>query len=102
MTTVPFLAEAAFDTEATHLLGSAFEAAWQVLKTSGDALADETHAASTRDLLARRIVEMGRRGERNHDRLVEEALSHLAKSREPVDIASLAHVELPVSLPQNS
>jgi hypothetical protein len=102
MTTVPFLADAAFDTEATRLLGSAFEAAWQVLKTSGNAPADEAQAASTRELLAKRIIEMGRRGERNQDRLVEEALRHLAKSREVFDIAAVSHAELAASPPQST
>ena len=59
----PALADAAFDAEATRVLGLAFEAAWQVVKTSG-AVADEAQADSIRECLARRVIEMGRRGER--------------------------------------
>jgi hypothetical protein len=73
------LTNAAFDSETTRQLGLAFEAAWQAVKTSGSTLGDESHAASTRELLAKRVIEMGRRGERNHDRLVENALDHLEK-----------------------
>jgi hypothetical protein len=87
MPIVKFLANAGFDAEATHLLGSAFDAAWQAVRTSGSVLADETHAASTRRRLAKRVIEMGRRGERNHDRLVEDALIHLAQSGDASDVA---------------
>jgi hypothetical protein len=80
MPVVPFLRDAGFDAEATLLLSSAFDAAWQAVRTSGSGLADDMYAAS-RDMLARRIIEMGRRGERNQDRLVEDALAHLANSR---------------------
>jgi hypothetical protein len=101
MTTISFpagsaVADAAFDTEATRLLSEAFEAAWQVVKSSG-AVADEAHAASIRECLAKRVIEMGRRGERNHDRLVEEALLHLAKSRAAPNAVASSHSELPVA-----
>jgi hypothetical protein len=39
-------------------------------------------------MLARRIIEMGRRGERNQDRLVEDALAHLANSRGAAHVAT--------------
>lgn len=89
-------ADAAFDTEATRLLSAAFEAAWQVVQSSG-AVADEAHAASIRESLAKRVIEIGRRGERNHDRLVEEALLHLAKSQGARDVAPPSGAGLTVS-----
>jgi hypothetical protein len=98
----PALADAAFDAEATQLLGLAFEAAWQAVKSSGNGLADEAQAASIRECLARRVIEMGRRGERNHDRLVEEALLHLASSRAAPDIAILSNAQLAASPPQST
>jgi hypothetical protein len=87
MPIVPLLANAAFDSETTRQLGLAFEAAWQAVKTSESTLGDESHAASIREILAKRVIEMGRRGERNHDRLVENALDHLEKMREAPDAA---------------
>ena len=84
---LPLLANAAFDAEATQLLGSAFETAWQTVKTSGGALADETRATLTRERLARRMIEMGWRGERNRDRPVADALDHLAKATAAPDVA---------------
>src|SRR5262245_57483209 len=69
------LANKAFDDEITSRLGMAYEAAWRKLKASGSPLAD---AASTREQLARCILEMGRRGETNANRLAEKALVRLA------------------------
>lgn len=105
MSTISFhpesaFAHGAFDAEVTHVLGLAFEAAWHVVKASG-AIASEVQAADIRECLAKRMIEMGRRGERSRDRLVADALLHLAKSREAADIAVLAAAELPAS-PQPS
>jgi hypothetical protein len=78
--------DAAFDSETTGLLGSAFEAAWE--RTKADrGLADDGRAAVVRELLAKHIIELARRGERDHDRLVEGALEYLAQSTALRDIA---------------
>ena len=61
--------DGAFDSETTRLLGLAFEAAWNKVETSV-AFTNPAEAASLRELLARRLVELARRGERDHDRLV--------------------------------
>jgi hypothetical protein len=81
-------ASAFFDSEVVRVLGSAFEDAWEKLKTSDGTLTDERDAASTRELLAKRIIELGRHGERDHDRLVEHAVAHLAKSRGAPDVTA--------------
>src|SRR3979411_1681111 len=75
---IAFLEHCAFDSDTTRLLGSAFETAWQRFNTSGSPFADEAHVNLARELLAKHIIEMARRGERNEDRLVEGALGHLA------------------------
>jgi len=77
----------AFNSDVTRLLGSAFEDAWEQLAQSEAALADARRAASVRELLAKRIIELGRHGERNHDRLVENALAELAGSNATPDVA---------------
>ncbi len=69
-----------FDPEATKILTAAFDTAWQMLKTSGSAQAADYRAASTRELLAKRIIQSARLGERNPIRLVDDALAHLANS----------------------
>ena len=75
------LENAAFDLDTTALLVSAFDTAWDTVKKSGSPLAANENAASTRDLLARRIIKMGQQGERNRQRLVDDALAHLAAAK---------------------
>jgi hypothetical protein len=91
MRMVALLAKAAFDSEDTEVLGAAFEAAWEKLNAAGSALAEGSDAALTRELLAKRIIELAKRGERDPDRLVESALDHLAKSQATSDSALAAH-----------
>jgi len=69
-----------FGPEATKILTAAFDTAWQMLKTSGNVLAADYRATSTRELLAKRIIEMARQGERDPIRLVDDALSYVANS----------------------
>ena len=71
------LANTAFDSNTTTLLASAFDTAWDTVKKSGSPLAADDQAASTREVLARRIIETGQQGERDRQRLVEDALDHL-------------------------
>src|SRR5262249_46274756 len=71
-------ANKAFDDETTSRLGAAYEAAWRRLKASGSPLVEKAHAASTREQLAKCILEMGHRGETDSNRLVEKALVRLA------------------------
>jgi hypothetical protein len=67
----------AFDSETTSLLGAAFDRAWQTVQTSGSPLSEEKRAAATREILAKKILAAGHRGERDVNRLVEEALALL-------------------------
>ena len=76
-----FLENAAFDLETTALLASAFDSAWDTVKKSGSPLAANENAASTRNLLAKRIIKMGQQGERDRQRLVDDALAHLTVAR---------------------
>jgi hypothetical protein len=80
MPTLPFGGDAAFDSETTRLLGAAFESAWKQAKESDGLAADEPRAALAREILAKDIIETAKRGERNHERLVEGALRRLAES----------------------
>ena len=87
MRMVALLSNAAFDSKDTDLLGAAFESAWEKLNTAGSALAEGSEVTLTRELLAKRIIELAKRGERDPDRLVESALDYLAKSRATCDSA---------------
>ena len=75
------LAKSGFDPDTTALLASAFDAAWDALKKSGSARAADSEAALTREVLAKCIIDMGEKGERNRRRLVDGALAHLAGSK---------------------
>jgi hypothetical protein len=75
------LENAAFDLDTTTLLTSAFDAAWETVKKSGSPLATDENADSTRNLLAKRIIKMGQQGERDRQRLVDDALAHLTVAR---------------------
>jgi hypothetical protein len=75
----PF-AQGAFDPEALRILETAFNAAWKTLSSSSSDLTVESRAASARELLASRIVEMAERGVRDPRRLADDALLHLATS----------------------
>src|SRR6266536_4331953 len=64
MPIIPLLESGFFDPAATKILIAAFDTTWQMLKTSGNVLAADYRAASTRELLAKRIIETARLGER--------------------------------------
>jgi CRP-like cAMP-binding protein len=66
-----------FDGETTKILASAFDAAWEEVKAADRPPASERDAAATRELLARYIVALAQRGERDPDRLIKNALRRL-------------------------
>lgn len=77
MSIVPFLREDAFDPKALAILAAAFDAAWETVQKSDSPLAGEAQATTTRERLAKRIIKMGKQGERDHQRLVADALAYL-------------------------
>ena len=77
MPLVSLLANKAFDAETTSLLGSTFDAAWERAETSNSLPIDKEHVLSMRELLAKLIIGMVERGERNPNRLIESALLRL-------------------------
>ena len=72
------LKTAAFGPEESKVLAAAFDTAWNVLRRSGSTLVANDKAAMTREVLPKQIVEMGQTGERDHQRLVNNALVHVA------------------------
>ncbi|MGZ3409354.1 MAG: hypothetical protein ACXWJW_07110 [Xanthobacteraceae bacterium] len=67
-----------FSPETLALLSSAFERAWDTVVKSGAMLADREKEI-VRDRLAKRILEMARRGERDVAKLVNDALEHVTR-----------------------
>jgi len=80
MVIASLLQQAAFDAETVQVLTTAFDQAWEKVEASSGPLADPSAADANRLLLARHIIELGRRGERNINRLVDGALARLADS----------------------
>ncbi len=72
----PFLESThSFDPEATQAMGEAFEAACRHIPDTGQ-------AATTRELIARRIIENAKGGERDPARLCEAALIDVGLRRQ--------------------
>jgi hypothetical protein len=70
-----------FDPESTAMLSAAFDKAWATIEKSGSPLAALDRAATTRELLAQRIIADAQAGESNPQRLAENALAHVASVR---------------------
>ncbi len=83
-----FCDSSAFDSETAALLSRAFEAAWKRVRLPSSA--DPLRVDRVREVLAKQVIEIGRRGERNHERLVQNALDRLAGSRPTSDIEIIA------------
>jgi hypothetical protein len=69
-----------FDAEEVRILTTAFDEAWKTVQDSGVSFASNGHSEATREFLALRIVEMAQLGERDSDRLRDDAILHLARS----------------------
>jgi N-acetylglucosamine kinase-like BadF-type ATPase len=80
MSIIPLLSESAFEPETIEMLVSVFETAWQKVEQSGSELASPRYKRAAQEILAKRIIEMAQRGERNSDRLVDDAVSYLERS----------------------
>ena len=79
-TIIPFKENWAFDPETNHLMGDALDSAWESLTTRENRLATPAMAARSRELLAKRIVELVQRGERDRIRLSDDAIAHLTRA----------------------
>jgi hypothetical protein len=91
-----------FDDEMVAVFGSAFEAAWQSLQVSDSHLTHEPHIASTRELLAKWILVLGKQGERDRNQLVEKALAQLAQSNPETRESCTAESSAGVPSPRQS
>jgi hypothetical protein len=80
MPVVSLLSQRAFDLAHVKAICDAFDSAWQSLRNCGSPLASEALAPSTRELLAKRIIEMAARGLRDPMELEEDALAHLKEN----------------------
>jgi hypothetical protein len=70
----------AFDDNAVRVMVEALDGAWTTVQTSGTTLATTGHAEATRELLALRIIDIAQLGERDPNRLRDDALAYLART----------------------
>jgi hypothetical protein len=67
-----------FDPEALKILSAALDEAWKSVQASGATYETEDERKAVRDMLAKRIVNIAKQGERNSHALARDALTHLA------------------------
>jgi hypothetical protein len=80
MSIIPLLAQSAFEPETIEILVSVFENAWRKVEQSGSKLASPGYKRAAQEIIAKRIIEMAQRGERNPAELADDAVTFLERS----------------------
>lgn len=80
MPIIPLLANTSFDPEAVEILSAAFDEAWETIKRSGSTMARPAYERGAREVLAKYIIEMAQRGERDKRQLSEAAVTFLTNN----------------------
>lgn len=80
MSIIPLLAQSAFEPEMIDTLVSVFETAWQKVERSGSKLASPAYKRAAQEIIAKRIIEMAQRGERDPSELADDAVAYLERS----------------------
>ena len=80
MAVMPLLPQSAFDPEVIETLVAAYEDAWQKIEHSGSAFASPRYRRAAQEIVAKRIIEMAQRGEREATRLADDAVAYLTRS----------------------
>jgi len=77
---MPLLPQSAFDPEIIEILVAAYEDAWKKIEQSGSAFASPRYRRAAQEIVAKRIIEVAQRGEREPARLADDAVAYLARS----------------------
>ena len=80
MSIVPLLANSSFDPEAVATLSAALDDAWETIKQSDSTFARPAYQRGAREVLAKCIIEMAQRGERDRRHLSETAVKFLTQN----------------------
>jgi hypothetical protein len=80
MAIVPLLTQSAFEPEVIDILAAAFESAWATIEKSGSSLASPRYKRVAQEILAKRIIETAQGGERDRQRLSDDAVTYLTQS----------------------
>jgi hypothetical protein len=80
MPITPLLTQSAFDPEVIATLVAAYEDAWQKIEQSGSTFASPRYRRAAKEIVAKRIIEMAQRGEREPTHLANDAVAYLTHS----------------------
>jgi hypothetical protein len=80
MSIIPLFTQSAFEPETIDFLVSVFEAAWNRVEQSGSKLASPALERAAQELIAERIIEMARRGERDPVALADDAVNYVQRA----------------------
>ena len=80
MAITPLLTQSAFDPEVIETLVAAYEDAWHKIEQSGSTFASPRYRRAAQEIVAKRIIEMAQRGEREPTHLADDAVAYLARS----------------------
>jgi hypothetical protein len=83
--------ERCFNPEATSAMGAAFDSAWHELEASGSNFSSQFPPDRARETIAKRIIDMAQRGERDTERLSKDAFAYLARHAAPGTILHPQH-----------
>jgi hypothetical protein len=78
------LKQDAFEADTTRLLTTAFDQVWGKIVASHSPLAENGNADAARLLLAKWMIARTRGGERDLNRLIEDAMEYMAKLKLPL------------------
>ena len=74
--------ETAFAPETIEILAAALDETWERLEKSGSRLTRPAYSRVMREVVAKRIMELAQRGERDRETLVEDALNFVVANYE--------------------
>ena len=74
------LAQAAFEPETIDILVAVYEDAWLKVEQSGSKFASPGYRRAAQEIIAKRIIEMAQRGEREPGTLADDAVEFLQRS----------------------
>jgi hypothetical protein len=80
MSIIPLLTQSAFEPEMIDFLVSVFETAWNRVEQSGSKLASPAFERAAQEIIAKRIIEMAQRSERDPAALADDAVNYLQRA----------------------
>jgi hypothetical protein len=69
-----------FDPDTVKIVSRAFDDAWEKIEKSGNKFAKPAYANAMREEIAKHIIDMAGRGERDQNALIEDAILFLAEN----------------------